>query len=81
MLSVLFPSRADNTICGCRLPFYLLILTATITLVRSCIHIFSPDGGAGSIAGMDLAVSLWSGRMAMGAKKDLTGFLGSFGAA
>jgi hypothetical protein len=25
--------------------------------VRSCIHIFSSDGGAGSIAGMNLAIS------------------------
>ena len=33
------------------------ILIATIGAVRSCIHIFSPDGGAGSIAGMDLSGS------------------------
>jgi hypothetical protein len=39
------------------LPFYFFILIAAIGAVRSCIHIFSPDGGAGSIAGMDLSVS------------------------
>jgi hypothetical protein len=38
-------------------PFYLLVLTAIIWVIRSGIHIFSPDGGAGSIAGMNLAVS------------------------
>ncbi len=42
---------------GSRLPFYLLVVTAAIGTVRSCIHIFAPDGGAGSIAGMNLAVS------------------------
>jgi hypothetical protein len=28
-----------------------------ISAVRSCIHILAPDGGAGSIAGMDLSVA------------------------
>ena len=56
-LSILLPARADNTIRGSKIPYYVLILTAVIWTVRSCIHIFSPDGGAGSIAGMDLAVS------------------------
>ena len=57
LLSLFFPSPADNTWRGPRLPFYLLILTAAIGSVRSLIHIFAPDGGAGSIAGMDLAVA------------------------
>jgi hypothetical protein len=30
---------------------------AIISAVRSCIHLFAPDGGAGSIAGMDLSVA------------------------
>ncbi len=50
-----FPSQADNTVHGSRLPFYFLILTATIGTIRSFIHILAPDGGAGSIAGMDLS--------------------------
>jgi hypothetical protein len=54
ILSVLLPVRADNVIRGSRLPLYLFILIASIGLVRSCIHIFAPDGGAGSIAGMNL---------------------------
>ncbi len=57
ILQILFPAKADNTIRGSRIPFYLLILTAIVWTARSCIHIFSPDGGAGSIAGMNLAVS------------------------
>ena len=52
LLETLLPAKADNTIRGSKLPFYVFILLATIGVVRSCIHIFSPDGGAGSIAGM-----------------------------
>ncbi len=71
ILETLLPSRADNSLRGSKIPLYFLILLAAIGLVRSCIHIFSPDGGAGSIAGMDLsgsganevifAFALWGG--------------------
>jgi hypothetical protein len=54
-LSVLLPPAAGNSIRGSKLPFYLLIVVAAIGTVRSLIHIFSADGGAGSIAGMDLS--------------------------
>src|SRR4030042_3510463 len=57
IFEILLPVKADNTIRGSKLPFYLFILIAIIGVVRSCIHIFSPDGGAGSIAGMNLAIS------------------------
>jgi hypothetical protein len=57
IMQTLLPARADNVMRGPKLPFYLLIVIATIGVVRSCIHIFATDGGAGSIAGMDLAVS------------------------
>ncbi len=57
ILSILLPPVADNAIRGSRIPFYLLIVTALVGTVRSLIHIFAPDGGAGSIAGMNLAVS------------------------
>ena len=55
--AIFFPAKADNTIRGNKLPLYFFILIAIIGTVRSCIHIFSPDGGAGSIAGMNLDVS------------------------
>ena len=71
MLAVLLPARADNNLRGSKIPLYFLMLVAAIGVVRSCIHIFSPDGGAGSIAGMDLsgsganevifAFALWGG--------------------
>lgn len=57
ILETLLPVQADNTIRGSKIPFYFFILLAIIGTVRSCVHIFSPDGGAGSIAGMDLTVS------------------------
>lgn len=60
-ISILLPARADNTIRGWKLPFYAFILIATIGTVRSFIHLLSPDGGAGSIAGMDLSVAGASG--------------------
>jgi hypothetical protein len=56
-LMILLPGKADNVIQGSKVPFYLLILIASIGLVRSCVHIFSFDGGAGSIAGMNLNVT------------------------
>ena len=57
ILSIIFPAKADNTIRGTKLPLYFFILVAVIGTVRSCMHIFSHDGGAGSIAGMNLDVS------------------------
>jgi hypothetical protein len=60
-LSVLFPSPADNTIRGSKLPVVVLALIAAASVVRSLIHLLAPDGGAGSIAGLDLAVEGASG--------------------
>jgi hypothetical protein len=57
IFATLLPPRADNTIRGIRLPVYLFMLTAIVSAARSCIHLLAPDGGAGSIAGMDLSVA------------------------
>jgi len=57
VFEIILPARADNVIRGTKIPFYLFILVAAIGLVRSCIHIFAPDGGAGSIAGMNMNVT------------------------
>ncbi len=54
---ILFPAPADNTIRGSKWPYYLLFLVTVVGTVRSLIHIFAPDGGAGSIAGMNLNVT------------------------
>jgi hypothetical protein len=41
---------------GSKVPYYFLILVAIASTIRSLIHIFAPDGGANSIAGIDIAV-------------------------
>ena len=54
---ILFPAQIDNVIRGTKIPFYLFALYALVSTVRSCIHLLSPDGGAGTIAGLDLSVA------------------------
>jgi hypothetical protein len=61
MLEVLFPAVANNHFRGMMLPLYLFVLTASVGTVRSLIHLLAPDGGAGTIAGMDLSVPGRSG--------------------
>jgi hypothetical protein len=57
ILAILLPATADNAIRGARLPVHVFALIACISTGRSCIHLLAPDGGAGSIAGMDLSVA------------------------
>jgi hypothetical protein len=57
ILVALLPAQADNTIRGMRLPVYVFTLIAIVSLIRSSIHLLAPDGGAGSIAGMNLSVA------------------------
>lgn len=52
----MLPPVVDNTIRGIGFPVRLFTLIAIVSTVRSCIHLLAPDGGAGSIAGMDLSV-------------------------
>ena len=47
----------STTPFAAKIPFYVFALYAIVSLVRSCIHLLAPDGGAGSIAGMDLSVA------------------------
>jgi hypothetical protein len=57
VLEVFLPPKVDNTIRGTKIPFYIFAFYALLSAARSCIHLLSPDGGAGSIAGMDLSVA------------------------
>jgi len=52
--SRLFPTGQEYE--GPRSPFYFLILVAITSTVRSLVHLFFPDGGAGLIAGIDVSV-------------------------
>ena len=55
-LSQLFPS--DPVVArGPQLPRWIALLALTVVTTRSLIHIFLPDGGAGSIATIDTAVA------------------------
>ncbi len=38
-------------------PFYFLLLATIVGTIRSLIHIFVPDGGAASIAGLDIHIA------------------------
>jgi hypothetical protein len=57
IVATLLPATLDNTIRGMKLPAYVFTLIAIVSTVRSSIHLLAPDGGAGSVAGMDLSVA------------------------
>jgi hypothetical protein len=57
ILAKLTPASADNVLSGSRIPTHVFILIAVVSTIRSCIHLFAPDGGAGSVAGIDLSVA------------------------
>jgi len=54
MWDKVFPQPADNVYRGHRLALWFFYLITTVTIVRSCIHIFKDDGGAQSIATIPL---------------------------
>ena len=56
LFEIFLPARIDNINRGSRIPVYIFTIYAIVSTIRSLIHIFSADGGAGSIAGMDLSV-------------------------
>jgi len=53
--SRLFPAATEYE--GPRPPYYFLILVAVASTLRSLIHMFLADGGAGLIAGIDTGVT------------------------
>ncbi len=55
LLEALLPAHADNTVRGPKLPVYIFAVITLVSTVRSFIHVLAPDGGAGSIAGMNLS--------------------------
>jgi hypothetical protein len=57
IIEIILPKTIDNSIRGSKIPFFVFAMYAILSTVRSCIHIFSADGGAGSIAGLDLTIS------------------------
>ncbi len=54
MLDTLFPAQASNDYRGHAIAKWVFIFLAMVTVVRSLIHMFAPDGGAQSIATIPL---------------------------
>lgn len=54
MLEKLFPQQANNSYSGSLLAKWVFAAITIITIVRSLIHMFAPDGGAQSIATIPL---------------------------
>ena len=65
----LLPPSSNERYTGSPLAPYILLLFGVLTIIPGCIHTLLPDGGAGSIAGIDLsrdgrvivAVFAWAG--------------------
>jgi len=55
MLSRIFPKIADNHYTGSKIALYIFMLLSFISMGRSLVHFLAPDGGAGSVAGIDLS--------------------------
>lgn len=55
-LERILPRTVDNRFEGSAISRWAFSLLAVVSVVRSCIHLAAPDGGAGSIAGLDLAL-------------------------
>jgi predicted neutral ceramidase superfamily lipid hydrolase len=53
----MFPKRVDNSFQGYKIAATIFLLVAFVTIARSCIHILAPDGGANSIAGINVSVA------------------------
>ncbi len=53
----LFPKQIDNVFRGNRIIVWVFLIITLVTLARSCIHLLAPDGGAESIAGIDISIS------------------------
>ncbi len=56
MLDIVLPSEANNNYRGHPASLYFFILITTVTVLRSLAHILLPDGGAESIATIDIDV-------------------------
>lgn len=51
----LLPPSTNAAYSGAPVAAYLLTLFGVLTIVPGCIHAFAPDGGAATIAGLDLS--------------------------
>lgn len=54
-MDMIFPKYVDNSFEGKKIAVWIFMALAIGSLTRSLIHFISPDGGAGTIAGLDLS--------------------------
>ena len=55
IISNVLPKEAGANYQGYKIALWIFMLISIVSFVRSCIHIFAPDGGAGMIAGLDVS--------------------------
>lgn len=55
ILNNILPQIVDNEYRGNKVALWIFTILAIISTARSTIHFLAPDGGAGSIAGLDLS--------------------------
>lgn len=65
MLKLARKFEITSTYQGSRFSLVFLMLLTSVTTLRSLAHIFLPDGGASSIAGIDVSVTGGSNLIAM----------------
>jgi hypothetical protein len=55
IVSILWPKSASGDYDNSKIAYWVFVFLSVMSFVRSCIHTFAPDGGAGSIATLDLS--------------------------
>ncbi len=55
IINSVFPKTVDSDYKGSKITLYVFTILAVVSMIRSIIHFLAPDGGAGSIAGLDLS--------------------------
>lgn len=55
ILNIILPKTVDNNYKGNKIALWFFTVLAIVSAGRSFIHFLTPDGGAGSIAGLDLS--------------------------
>ncbi len=54
-MTSLLPPPTNDRYAGSMFSVYVATIFGVLTVIPGCIHSFAPDGGAGSIAGLDLS--------------------------
>ncbi|MFZ5354561.1 MAG: hypothetical protein ACOZCL_17800 [Bacillota bacterium] len=55
LVKIIFPKTISDEYKGSKTAYWVFALLSIVSFIRSCIHMLAPDGGAGSIAGLDLS--------------------------